>query len=345
EAGYDGEYGVIRLFRPGELESAGALFEVPAPLPRPASPATASPAPDSPGQPGQPGPPAGPVGAGPDGTAARHRPPGKDAGARGHGAGQSVQEKGASRAADLLAGLDPDQRAAAMAAAPLMIIAGPGTGKTRTLTRRIAAAVAQRQVPAEGCLALTFTRRAAGEMRDRLAALLGRRAARLTVTTFHGLGLAILREQPGRAGLPARFGVADEQAALAVATELAGSPRDGRALLAEAAASADCRRDLRKALAIRGLVDFDGLVELPGELLVGDPALAARLRERWPQISVDEYQDIDAAQYALLALLAGEGAGLTVIGDPDQAIYGFRGADVQFFLRFAADFPAAGTAR
>ena len=360
EAGYDGEYGVIRLFRPGELESAGALFEVPAPLPRPASPATASPAPaspapdspapdspapDSPGQPGQPGPPAGPVGAGPDGTAARHRPPGKEAGARGHGADESVQEKGASRAADLLAGLDPDQRAAALAAAPLMIIAGPGTGKTRTLTRRIAAAVAQQQVPAEGCLALTFTRRAAGEMRDRLAALLGRRAARLTVTTFHGLGLAILREQPGRAGLPAGFGVADEQAALAVATELAGSPRDGRALLAEAAASADRRRDLRKALAIRGLVDFDGLVELPGELLAGDPALAARLRERWPQISVDEYQDIDAAQYALLALLAGEGAGLTVIGDPDQAIYGFRGADVQFFLRFAGDFPAASTAR
>ena len=226
-----------------------------------------------------------------------------------------------------------------------MIIAGPGTGKTRTLTRRIAAAVAQQQVPAEGCLALTFTRRAAGEMRDRLAALLGRRAARLTVTTFHGLGLAILREQPGRAGLPAGFGVADEQATLAVATELAGSPRDGRALLAEAAASAERRQDLRKALAIRGLVDFDGLVELPGELLAGDPALAARLRERWPQISVDEYQDIDAAQYALLRLLAGEGAGLTVIGDPDQAIYGFRGADVQFFLRFAADFPAASTAR
>jgi DNA helicase II / ATP-dependent DNA helicase PcrA len=341
EAGYDGEYGAIRLFRPGELESAGALFEVPAP--RPAGPAPASPATAGPGQPGPP--PAGPVGAGPDGPAARHRPPGKDAGARGHGAGRSVQEKGASRDAGLLAGLDPSQHAAALAAAPLMIIAGPGTGKTRTLTRRIAAAVAQQQVPAEGCLALTFTRRAAGEMRDRLAALLGRRAARLTVTTFHGLGLAILREQPGRAGLPPGFGVADEQATLAVATELAGSPRDGRALLAEAADSTERRQDLRKALAARGLVDFDGLVELPGELLAGDPALAARLRERWPQISVDEYQDIDAAQYALLRLLAAEGTGLTVIGDPDQAIYGFRGADVQFFLRFAADFPAASTAR
>jgi len=352
EAGYDGEYGVIRLFRPDELESAGALFELPAPRPAAASPARTTPAQAAPaGRPAGPagaglaGPPAGPAGAGPDDAAARHHRPGKDAGAGGQAAGRGVKEKEASPDADLLAGLDPGQRAAALTAAPLMIIAGPGTGKTRTLTRRIAAAVAQQQVPAEGCLALTFTRRAAGEMRERLAALLGRRAARLTVTTFHGLGLAILREHPGRAGLPAGFGVADEQATLAVATELAGSPRDGRALLAEAAASAGRRQDLRKALATRGLVDFDGLVELPGELLAGDPALAARLRERWPQISVDEYQDIDAAQYALLALLAGQGAGLTVIGDPDQAIYGFRGSDVQFFLRFAADFPAASTAR
>ena len=331
EAGYDGEYGVIRLFHPGELESAGALFEVPASLPAQVSPA----------QPGQPQPSAGY----PEGAAARHRPPGKDSGARGHAAVGSVKEKGSQPGGDLLDGLDPDQHAAALAAAPLMIIAGPGTGKTRTLTRRIAAAVAQQEVPAEACLALTFTRRAAEEMRERLTALLGRRAARLTVTTFHGLGLVILREYPALAGLPDEFSVADEHAVLEVATELAGAPRDGRALLAEAAASAERRQDLRKALAARGLVDFDGLVELPAELLASDPALAARLRERWRQISVDEYQDIDAVQYALLRLLAGGGTGLTVIGDPDQAIYGFRGADVQIFLRFAADFPAASTAR
>ena len=96
-------------------------------------------------------------------------------------------------------------------------------------------------------------------------------------------------------------------------------------------------------LAERGLVDLAGLVELPAALLAGQPALAAGLRERWPRLSVDEYQDIDATQYALLRLLAGDGAGLTVIGDPDQAIYGFRGADVEFFLRFTADYPAAAT--
>ncbi len=91
-------------------------------------------------------------------------------------------------------------------------------------------------------------------------------------------------------------------------------------------------------------MDFDGLVELAVEVLDAEPAVAARLRARWPRISVDEYQDIDAAQYALLRLLAGDGTGLTVIGDPDQAIYRFRGADVGFFLRFGQDYPGAGTA-
>ncbi len=97
------------------------------------------------------------------------------------------------------------------------------------------------------------------------------------------------------------------------------------------------------ALAARGLVDFDGLIEIAARLLRDNPEQAARLRERWPLISVDEYQDIDGAQYGLLGLLAGDGAGLTVIGDPDQAIYGFRGADVGFFLRFTADYPGAAT--
>ena len=103
------------------------------------------------------------------------------------------------------------------------------------------------------------------------------------------------------------------------------------------------RGRLLAALTARGLVDFDGLIELPAAVLRGDPALAAEFRERWPVISVDEYQDIDAGQYELLGMLAGDGAGLTVIGDPDQAIYGFRGADVGFFLRFGADYPGAVT--
>jgi superfamily I DNA/RNA helicase len=250
--------------------------------------------------------------------------------------------------------LDPDQAEAAEAESPVMIVAGPGTGKTRTLTHRIARRTARpgetslsslavpssQAVPSS--LAITFTRRAAEEMRTRLAAMLPDRAD-ITVTTFHGLGLMILREHHERAGLTADFGVADDAARLEVAAELGGSPREGARLVAEGSADPAARELLVKALTARDLVDFDGLIELPAALLEAEPDLVASLRARWPQISVDEYQDIDAAQYRLLRLLAGDGRGLTVIGDPDQAIYGFRGGDVNLFLRFGRDYPGAAT--
>ena len=340
EAGYDGEYGVIRLFGPGELDrGTAALFDLAADAPL----AGAVPAPRRPeNQPSPPAAGAGPAHEGAPAPAAAANQPGR--GGEAPGGVRDGDGLGAAPDGSLLDRLDPEQRAAAAAAAPLMIIAGPGTGKTRTLTHRLAAAVAEQGVPPGACLALTFTRRAAEEMRERLAALLGPRAARLTVTTFHGLGLMILREHHALAGLAAEFTVADEKAVLEVATELAGSPRGGRALLAAAAADPQRRQLLRQGLADRDLVDFDGLVELAVEVLDAGPAVAARLRARWPRISVDEYQDIDAAQYALLRLLAGDGTGLTVIGDPDQAIYRFRGADVGFFLRFGQDYPGAGTA-
>ena len=348
DPGYDGEYGVIRLLSPGDITRDTALFELPEPaltqVPAPRLAAEPRRTPDREGPVGSPGRhpavgrPGRPVDGAGNGRAAGIRP------SRAAGAGDAGSED-AGPTAGLLAGLDAEQRAAAEAASPLMIIAGPGTGKTRTLTHRIAAGITSQQVRPEQCLALTFTRRAAGEMRERLAGLLGRRAARLAVTTFHGLGLMLLREQHELAGLAADFSVADEQAVLEVATELAGTPRAARAWLAAAADDAEQRAQLRKALAARGLVDFDGLVELSTEVLRQAPAVAEGLRRRWPRVSVDEYQDIDAAQYELLRLLTGDGAGLTVIGDPDQAIYGFRGADVGFFLRFAADYPAARTVR
>ena len=351
QAGYDGEYGVIRLFGPGEPDRATAvLFDMAAP----GSLAGAVPAPRQPGrQRRAAGTTAGPA-AGDQAAreGATHSPvpvaPAAKAGAAGdEAAGRTVSGPDSPRASTdgpLLDRLDPEQRAAAAAAAPLMIIAGPGTGKTRTLTHRLAAAVAEQGVSPDACLALTFTRRAAEEMRERLAALLGRRAARVTVTTFHGLGLMILREHHKLAGLAAGFTVADEKTAAEVATDLAGSPRGGRALLASRGAGQQRRELLREGLAARDLVDFDGLIELAVAVLDGAPAVAARLRERWPRISVNEYQDIDAAQYALLRLLAGDGTGLTVIGDPDQAIYRFRGADVRFFLQFGDDYPGASTA-
>ena len=203
--------------------------------------------------------------------------------------------------------------------------------------------VAERGVPPEACLALTFTRRAAVEMRERLAVLLPAQAGRLMITTFHGLGLTILREHAGRAGLDPGFAVADEKTRLAVAVEEAGSMAAGRRLLTEVARDPGVAGEFARLLAARGLVDFDGLITLPLAMLRQDPALAATQAARWRSISVDEYQDTDAAQYALLRLLAGQGSGLAVIGDPDQAIYGFRGADVGFFLSFGRDFPEART--
>ncbi|MFW5420582.1 UvrD-helicase domain-containing protein [Nocardiopsis sp. CNT-189] len=261
---------------------------------------------------------------------------------------------GPARPQGLLDGLDPEQRSAAeLPAGPLLVVAGPGTGKTRTLTRRIAHLVAERGVPAERCLAITFTRRAAAELRERLEELLGGEARGLTVTTFHGLGLSLLREQHGRAGLSARFGVADAARALEVAAEVSGSEADGRKLLAErdrerGAGPADAPAALdayRARLRELDLVDFGDLVELPVRLLSEDAGLAASYREQWPWISVDEYQDVDGVQYELLRLLGGDGSGLTAIGDPDQAIYRFRGADVRYFLRFAEDFPGAAEVR
>ncbi|HEY1624308.1 MAG TPA: UvrD-helicase domain-containing protein [Streptosporangiaceae bacterium] len=319
DAGFDGEYGTIRLFEPDELAGA-TLFAVEQPRLAPA------PAPIR------------------TDTAAVPEPAVPEPAVPGLGVpGLGVPGLVAATTGTLLDGLDPDQRAAAGAPGPLLIIAGPGTGKTRTLTHRIAHQIVDLDVPARQFLAVTFTRRAAEEMRERLAVLCGRRGDQITVTTFHGLGQQILREHHRAAGLPREFAVADEAVRLAVATELTGSERDGRALLAGLDDDRDGKLALRKELLARALVDFDGLVEITAELLGDDPSVAAALRARWPLVSVDEYQDVDATQYSLLRSISGDGTGLTAIGDPDQSIYGFRGADVGFFLRFASDFPAATT--
>ncbi|WP_354670849.1 UvrD-helicase domain-containing protein [Actinomadura sp. DC4] len=361
DAGYDGEYGEIRLFQPGELRREGkgavgllgapddfGLFDLPesAPETRKAaerrSEAAYGP---EPGEQNGDGETAEDVSHGAE-TAAHSEPP-----IEGQQDILEAAEAAEAENCSVLDGLDPEQRvAAAHPGGPLLIIAGPGTGKTRTLTHRIAHLVAERGVRPEQCLAITFTRRAAEEMRERLGALLPGRADGLTVATFHGLGAVILREHHEAAGLPADFRIADEAERLEIAREMTGSDKEAKKLLADfdrprtdAGEGTEERESFEKRLRDRGLADFTDLLRVPVGLLSGDPALVAHYRERWPWISVDEYQDVDETQYALLRLLAAEDGNLTAIGDPDQAIYAFRGADVGFFLRFAEDFREATT--
>jgi DNA helicase II / ATP-dependent DNA helicase PcrA len=312
DAGYDGVYGTIRLFRPDELAAAAGpmLFDfgVAATLAdERLGPFDSSPLPTLPGE-----------------------------------------GRGAPAPSVSLEGLDPEQLAAVRAGdGPLLIVAGPGTGKTRTLTHLLAHRVRDRGVPADRCLALTFTRRACAEMRDRLRALVPEHADRMLVTTFHGLGLRLVRELHQRLGLPADVRVADEETRLGLLRELAGTDdvRRTATRLSEAKHGRGDAGDLLArydaALHERGLVDLDDLVTLPVRALRdGDDC-----RGRWSEVCVDEYQDVDPSQYHLLRLLCPPDANLRVIGDPDQAIYGFRGADVGFFLRFGEDFPGAREVR
>jgi DNA helicase-2/ATP-dependent DNA helicase PcrA len=356
EAGYDGVYGVIRLFDPDELAGA-ALFDIPRTPAKSAPGKTRTPA-DADTAPEPSAGAAGPAGGGPAGG-------------------------GAS------AGLDPEQHAIVTHdGGPLLVVAGPGAGKTRVLTHAIAYRIGN-GLPPENCLAVTFTRRARDELRERLTVLLGADAAgRVTVATFHGLGLLILREQAGLLGLDAGPKVADEKtrnevlrslsarerpsalgARIGSAKRAAASPRtpgpgadpeDAAALGAGAAGGESVDGDVAgvagdaeladlvarydAALRERDMVDLDDLVTLPTALLAGDANLAAGYRSRWRDIFVDEYQDVDEQQYLLLRQLAGPGSRICAIGDPDQAIYGFRGGDVGYFLRFQQDFGGAAAA-
>lgn len=325
--GFDGEYGVITLFDPDELHSTGGkaqaetLFDVPVPKqraprkdpaapPRARTPTKAEPKRRPAREAAVPDPPIAP-------QPSPHEP--------FEPMLAGMEEVGTG----LLDRLDAMQRVAASApGGPLLIVAGPGTGKTRTLTHRIAYLCAELNVFPERCLAITFTRRAAEELRHRLDALLGPVAEDVTVGTFHSLGLTILRENADAAGLPPDFRIADDADRSAARAEAGDDDSAYTALL-------------RKS----HLVDLDELLTLPVGLLRGDRKLVERYRDRWRWIFVDEYQDVDAVQYELLRLLSPADGNLCAIGDPDQAIYSFRGADVGYFLRFSQDFTDARLVR
>jgi len=259
----------------------------------------------------------------------------------------------------LLAGLNPAQRLAVTHEGPALIVrAGPGTGKTRALVHRVAYLLERRQVPPESILGLTFTRRAAEEMAGRVQRLLPDFPGldRLTLGTFHALGLKLLSEQ----GFTRE--VADEERRRILLKEvakqhrlpLAGLDRQiscakqalygpGEVPQGETFPPPEAFAAYEALLEREGLWDYEDLLAQPVRLLQEDQGLREGIRAHFAHLLVDEYQDLNEAQYLFFRALAGPGAEIMVIGDPHQAIYGFRGARPEYFARFQEDWPGALT--
>jgi len=251
----------------------------------------------------------------------------------------------------------------------LIVAAGPGTGKTRTITCRMAALIRERQVPASAILAVTFTNKAAREMDQRLNAMLGPGGQQPLIATFHGLCRQLLQERDNFSD----FGLADDtlreatladalaqikevnpacQVSLARAIEFVMTAKqqlvrpDGDLTPFQPGGDEmdhlrEVYRMYQRLLALQQLLDFEDLILEVVDALETDEAWCRRLQARFTHMFVDEFQDVNHCQYRLIRLLAPPGAHLCVIGDPDQAIYGFRGSDVRYFSRFVEDYPGA----
>ncbi len=265
----------------------------------------------------------------------------------------------------ILGGLNPEQeRAVRHTEGPLLIFAGAGSGKTRVIVHRVAHLV-RSGVDPRGILCLTFTNKAAGEMKDRLRAILGEDDIPVWAGTFHAFGAWFLRHEANRAGYPSSFVIYDEAdqrslmgkcvRELGIQADrgmdgklswLANFARDTMKDLSELAGDFPC--DPQPILALyekrkkeNRAFDFADLLYVPSMLLNADEDLRDKYRRRFRHIMVDEYQDTNTAQYVLLMNLVGDDANLCVVGDDDQSIYGWRGANVGNILRFRDDFPGA----
>ena len=251
---------------------------------------------------------------------------------------------------------------------PLLVLAGAGSGKTRVITAKIAHLLA-RGHDARQIAAITFTNKAAREMRERAAELLSREgkgdlAGDVTISTFHALGLRIIRGDADAVGLKSGFSILDPADIEPIVAELLQTTDRGRARAAQwkisawknalvspaqAAKSAKSDDDAAAVQAYRRYdetlrayraVDFDDLIALPVQLLATHKAAAAKWRERCGHLLVDEYQDTNPAQYRLIRLLVGARAAFTVVGDDDQAIYGWRGATLDNLGQLPKDYPS-----
>ncbi|MGO8970101.1 MAG: ATP-dependent helicase [Myxococcaceae bacterium] len=266
-----------------------------------------------------------------------------------------------------LSGLNPEQREAVTTPrGPLLVLAGAGSGKTRVIVHRIAWLLSKGARPGS-ILAVTFTNKAAAELKERLTRLAGRPAAEVWVSTFHALGAEVARQDLFRLGWPKRFAVADagDQLALVrrllrsvsldqraldarrVVAAISRAKNSGLPLVKEAAREGDdCGRLAaeafplyQRALRAQGAVDFDDLILLPLQLFREHPDVLARWRRRFQTLLVDEFQDTNPPQLEFVRLLAGARADVCAVGDDDQCIYGWRGAEVRNILDFQRHFP------
>ena len=273
-------------------------------------------------------------------------------------------------AESILEGLNPPQRRAVETTeGPLLVLAGAGSGKTRVLTQRIAYLIGVCGVAPEGILAVTFTNKAAGEMRERVEKLLGSDARAIWLATFHSVCVRLLRREIGHLGLSRGFVIYDEADSLSVVKEAlqrhgidpkAEDPRRLRWRIdqwknagvspaaaceqapdSEARAAAELYATYQRLLAEASALDFGDLLLKTVELFDRFPEVRAHYARRFQYVLVDEYQDTNRVQYQLVNQLASEHRNLCVVGDPDQSIYGWRGADVRNILDFERDNPDA----
>ncbi len=286
---------------------------------------------------------------------------------------------------ELLDGLNaPQRRAVTHAGGPVLVVAGAGSGKTRVLTRRIAYLVGHGDVHPGSILAITFTNKAAAEMRERVIELVGNRAKLMWVSTFHSACVRILRADIDRFGLSKSFSIYDDADAKRlmslVLRDLEADPKrfpvrsvlnavsnyknelvdhetaQAQAVTPQQKLYAEAYAAYQARLQAAGALDFDDLIMTTVNLLQAFPDVRERYRRRFRHVLVDEYQDTNHAQYALVRELCGEAtvgladgtptvepAELMVVGDSDQSIYAFRGATIRNILDFEADFPGAET--
>lgn len=233
-------------------------------------------------------------------------------------------------------------------AGPVLLVAGPGSGKTFCLIARVRHLIERERIPPSRICAVTFTNKAAEAIAARLLAALGSVAEELTRGTLHRLCLGILREHVAEAGLRPGFGIADESYQRRLLGRLEVRPERARTVLGLfarhrlqgaplAPGDAELLARYRAALAARNLVDFDEIIARAEALLRGHPAVAAELSRRWDALLVDEFQDLSPVQYAILRKLAAH-RNLFAVGDDEQSIYSWAGADPRILERFQADF-------